>query len=373
VGGENRGQTGEFPFFQSDNPRLEKREFTSLTPIFPAACLSPRKSRIITARSTDYNSYVTGHHSHSHSHSHTHESGRSARSSLKLALIITTTFLVAEFIGALYTNSLALMADAGHMLTDVAALSLSFCAILFSTRRATPRKTYGFYRVEILAALLNGVLLILISIFIFYEAYERLLNPPQVKADWMLVIAVAGLASNLVSAYLLFGKHRESLNVRGAFFHVISDAVGSVGAILASLAILIGGYSVADPLISALVAVLILSSSWILIRDAVDILLEGTPSHINIVSLREQLGRVDGVGSVHDLHVWTLTSGVLAMSCHVVAQGGSSNRTELLTRVNGVAREMFRIDHTTIQIEDANLPQEVFESCNCHFGAWDSP
>jgi len=142
-------------------------------------------------------------------------------------------------------------------------------------------------------------------------------------------------------------------------------------AILASIAIIVSGYQVADPLISILVAVMILWSSWILIRDAVDILLEGTPAHINIVTLREQLGHVDGVGSVHDLHVWTLTSGVLAMSCHVVAGNDAFSRTELLTRVNDVARERFHIDHTTIQIEERNIPQELVDSCNCHFGPWD--
>jgi len=285
-------------------------------------------------------------------------------------LIITSTFLVAEFVGALYTNSLALLADSGHMLTDVAALSLSFFAMRFASRRATPRMTYGFYRVEILAALLNGVFLILVALYIFYEAYHRFLEPTSVKADWMLIVAVFGLLANLASAWVLFGKHHESLNVRGAFFHVLTDAIGSVGAILASVAIILGGYQLADPLISVLVAVLILWSSWVLIRDAVDILLEGTPSHINIVNLREQLGRVNGVGSVHDLHVWTLTSGVLAMSCHVVADA-NSNRTELLNRVNDVARAGFHIDHTTIQIEERNIPQELIDSCNCHFGAWD--
>jgi cobalt-zinc-cadmium efflux system protein len=233
--------------------------------------------------------------------------------------------------------------------------------------------TYGFYRVEILAALLNGVFLILVALYIFYEAYDRFFHPQSVKADWMLVVATSGLLANLASAWVLFGKHHESLNVRGAFFHVLTDAIGSVGAIIASIAIIVSGHQVADPLISVVVAVLILWSSWILIRDAVDILLEGTPSHINIVDLREQLGHVDGVGSVHDLHVWTLTSGVLAMSCHIVAKSDSFNRTELLTRVNGVARERFRIDHTTVQIEELNIPQELIQSCNCHFGAWDSP
>jgi cobalt-zinc-cadmium efflux system protein len=305
---------------------------------------------------------------HSHAGHHHHHAG----SSLKIALTITATFLVAEFIGALYTNSLALLADAAHMLTDVAALSLSLFAIRFASRRATPRMTYGFHRVEILAALVNGVFLVLVALYIFYEAFNRFKTPEIVKADWMLVVAVIGLLANLTSAWVLFGKHHESLNVRGAFFHVLTDALGALGAILASIAILVSGYTLADPLISVVVAVLILWSSWIVIRDAVDILLEGTPAHINIVSLREQICHVNGVGGVHDLHVWTLTSGVLAMSCHIVAENESYNRTDLLARVNDVARERFHIDHTTIQIEEGNLAQELVESCNCHFGAWDS-
>jgi cobalt-zinc-cadmium efflux system protein len=194
-----------------------------------------------------------------------------------------------------------------------------------------------------------------------------------VRADWMLVVASLGLVANMMSAFLLFGNHRESLNVRGAFFHVLSDAIGSVGAIIASLAIIFGGYQMADPLISLIVGLLILSSSWILIRDAVDILLESTPAHINIVDLREQLNGVAGVRSIHDLHVWTLTSGVLAMSCHVVVNGESHSRSEVLARVQSLARHNFRIDHTTIQIEEPTVPQEVFDTCNCHFGAWDSP
>ena len=294
------------------------------------------------------------------------------RQRLRLVFALVTAYMIAEGLGGWWTNSLALLADAGHMLTDVAALSLSLFAVRFASRRATPRKTYGFHRVEILAALLNGVFLVLVALYIFYEAYHRVLNPPAVKANWMLVVAIVGLLANMTSAYILFGKHHESLNVRGAFFHVLSDAIGSVGAILASIAILVSGYQIADPSISVLVAVLILWSSWILIRDAVDILLEGTPSHINIVNLREQLGRVAGVESVHDLHVWTLTSGMLAMSCHVVAQDDGLSRTELLTRVNGIARQRFHIDHTTIQIEEPNIPQDIVESCNCHFGAWDS-
>ena len=306
-----------------------------------------------------------------HAHHH-HDHRQSARGSLKLALIITSTFLVAEFLGALYTNSLALLADSAHMLTDVAALGMSFFAIRFATRRATPQKTYGFYRVEILAALLNGVLLVLIALYIFYEAYNRFRNPPDVKADWMLLVALMGLLANLASAYLLFGKQSHSLNVRGAFFHVLSDAIGSVGAIIASIAILTAGYTLADPLTSVVVAILILWSSWILIRDAVDILLEGTPAHVNIVDLREQLHGVEGVCSVHDLHVWTLTSGVMAMSCHVVADSNVGKRGDILARLKTVAHERFHIDHTTIQIEEQSL-EEALDSCDCQFGAWDSP
>ena len=300
-------------------------------------------------------------------HRHAH-----AKSALKPALIITAAFLVAEFIGALYTNSLTLLADSGHMLTDVAALSLSLAASWFATRPATPQKTFGFYRIEILAALLNGVILVLIALYVFYQALGRLSNPPEVHAGWMLVIAIVGLLINLVSAYLLFGEHRHSLNVRGALFHVISDAIGSAGAIVASLAILLGGYAIADPAISLVVAILILSSSWVLIRDAVDILLEGTPSHVDIVSLQHDLKEVGGVQSVHDLHVWTLTSGVLAMSCHVVISDEHLSRNLVLAEINELARERFRIDHTTVQIEEPGTPESVLESCDCHFGAWDS-
>jgi cobalt-zinc-cadmium efflux system protein len=318
---------------------------------------------------------LTGHARHGAGHHHHAGHRHGARGSLKLALIVTAGFFVAETVGAIYTNSLALLADAGHMLTDVAALSLSLAAEWFSTRRATPRKTYGFYRVEILAALVNGVLLVSIALYVFYEAYSRILAPPEIKAGWMLVVASLGLAANIVSAWLLYGAREHSLNIRGAFFHVIADAIGSAGAIVAGLLILWGGYTIADPLISAVVGVLILSSSWVLIRDSVDVLLEGTPSHVNIVALQNQLRDIDGVDSVHDLHVWTLTSGVLAMSCHVVVDKESFIRSAVLADVNRMVRERFRIDHTTVQIEEPSAPDAkgAFDACNCQFGAWDIP
>jgi cobalt-zinc-cadmium efflux system protein len=176
----------------------------------------------------------------------------------------------------------------------------------------------------------------------------------------------------MLSAYWLFGNRKDNLNVRGAFFHVIGDAVGSVGAVIAGLAILLGGYQIADPIISAVVGVLILFSSWILIRDAVDILLEGTPAHVNIVNLQEQLKEIPGVSSVHDLHVWTLTSGMIAMSSHVVMADDSSSRGAVLAKVKTLAREQFQIDHTTVQIEDANTNEQIMESCDCNLGAWHS-
>jgi len=302
---------------------------------------------------------------------HTHREPHTG-TGLKPALIITATLMIAEFVGALYTNSLALLADSGHMLTDVAALSLSLAAAWFATRRATPQKTFGFYRVEILAALLNGVLLILIAIYIFYAAFHRLKNPPEVEAGWMLIVASVGLIANLLSAFLLFGEHRHSLNVRGALFHVVSDAIGSAGAIVASIVILLTGYYAADPAISILVGVLILSSSWVLIRDAVDVLLEGTPAHVNIVSLQGEMRGISGVESVHDLHVWTLTSGILAMSCHVVISKGELSRNTVLSEVKELARERFHIDHTTVQLEEPGSPESVLDSCDCQFGAWDS-
>lgn len=298
-----------------------------------------------------------------------HGQSRDAAGSLRIALAITASVMVVEFIGGIYSNSLALLADAGHMLTDVAALSLSSFAIWFASKPATPRKTFGFHRVEILGALVNGVLLVLVALWVFYETYNRILAPPAVRADIMLVVASGGLAANLASAYILFGKQSESLNVRGAFFHVLSDAIGSVGAITASLLIMFFGWTSADAVTSGIVGVLILSSSWILIRDAVDILLESAPSHINLKTLKDQLVHTAGVASVHDLHVWTLTSGVIAMSCHVVVSGSPQPQSDILGRVNRVAHDRFRIDHTTIQIEHHDASDQDLESCNCHFGA----
>jgi len=290
-------------------------------------------------------------------------SGAQPTRALWIALTLTGLFTLVEFAGGWFTNSLALMADAGHMLTDAAALGLSIFALGFAARPATARKTYGFQRVEILAALVNGVTLVVISLVIFYEAYERLLNPPPVKSGPMLVIACAGLVVNLLCASALHRSHSSNLNVRGALLHVIGDALGSVGAIVAGILMLTKGWYMADPMISFVVGLLILYSSWRLVKDSVDILLEGTPAHIDLEMVHNALSSVEGVASIHDLHIWTLTSGIHAMSCHVVVCG-DDDRHQILEQLSDIVRSRFKIDHTTIQLEEVSLRHQENHSCH---------
>jgi len=236
------------------------------------------------------------------------------------------------------------------MLTDAAALSLSLFAVGFILRPATSEKTYGYFRVEILAALINGSALLVIAFFILYEAYQRFLQPEAIKSLEMLVIATVGLVANLICARILHQCEVDSLNIRGAFLHVIGDVLGSLGAILASLVILFWKAYWADPAISVLVSFLILYSAWKLVKDAVLVLLEGTPSHVNLAAMKQALCKVAGVDSIHDLHVWTLTSGVHAMTCHAVVVQ-ENGRRRILEQLIAVSREQFKILHATIQIE----------------------
>jgi cobalt-zinc-cadmium efflux system protein len=264
--------------------------------------------------------------------------------------MITGSWFLVELAAGFYTNSLALIADAAHMITDVAALSLSFFALKISARPATHQKTYGYVRAEILAALANGVLLVVISIYIFYEAYSRLLSPPVVKSTPMLIVAGVGLMANLTTAGLLYRSQHENLNIRGAFLHVVGDTLGSVGAIIAGIVMVVWRWYLADPLISVLVALLVLYSSWQLVRESVDVLLEGTPRHLNISSILADLGSVRGVLSVHDLHVWSITSHMPAMSCHIVLRRDADPAAVLQT-LSRLMRDKYHIEHTTIQIE----------------------
>lgn len=283
-----------------------------------------------------------------HNHAHT-PAGKNKRR-LTIVFGLTTLYLVVEVIGGLLTRSLALLADAGHMLTDVAGLGLALLAIRFAERPATPQRTYGFYRVEILASLANAVVLVGISFYILYEAYERFRDPPEVQSGTMLLVAFVGLIVNIIGIYLLRTASEESLNMKGAYFEVLSDMLTSIGVIVAGVIMLTKGWYYADPLISAGIGLFILPRTWMLLRDAVGVLLEGTPSDINLAALREAISGVAGVASVHDLHVWSLTSGVNAMSAHAVLAEGASH-DEVLAAVQQRVTTDFKIAHATVQVE----------------------
>src|SRR6266550_5789350 len=245
------------------------------------------------------NSFLSDGQPHVHRHGH----GSRSRGRLSIVLLLTAVYMIAELLGGLWTGSLALLADAGHMLADVAALTLALMAVWFGARPATPRKTFGYYRLEILAALINGAALILVSFLILYEAYQRWASPPMVRSTVMMAVASGGLLVNLGCAWLLHRDRKEDLNVRGAWLHVIGDALGSVGAIIAGALMSIFGWYAADPLFSAIIALLIVWSSWHLIRESTNILLEGTPAHINLAAVEDAILETNGVDDVHDLHL----------------------------------------------------------------------
>lgn len=283
-------------------------------------------------------------------HAHNHSAAGKNKKRLAIVLGLTTAYLVAEVIGGLLTHSLALLADAGHMLTDVAGLILALFAIRFAERPATPERTYGYYRIEILAALVNAVVLIGISLYILYEAYERFRNPPEVQSGGMLAVALVGLVVNIAGIYLLKSASEESLNMKGAYFEVLSDMLTSIGVIAAGIIMLTTGWYYADPIISAGIGVFILPRTWMLLRDAVGVLLEGTPHDVNLAALRESIGTVEGVADVHDLHVWSLTSGMNAMSVHAVLADHSLH-DEVLAAVQKKVTSEFKIAHATVQVE----------------------
>jgi len=283
-------------------------------------------------------------------HAHNHSAAGKNKKRLAIVLALTSAYLVAEVIGGLLTHSLALLADAGHMLTDVAGLILALLAIRFAERPATPERTYGYYRIEILAALVNAVVLIGISLYILYEAYERFRNPPEIQSGGMLAVALVGLVVNIAGIYLLKSASEESLNMKGAYFEVLSDMLTSIGVIAAGIIMLTTGWYYADPIISAGIGVFILPRTWMLLRDAVGVLLEGTPHDVNLAALRESIRTVEGVADVHDLHVWSLTSGMNAMSVHAVLADHSLH-DEVLAAVQKKVTSEFKIAHATVQVE----------------------
>ncbi|WNG37390.1 cation transporter [Archangium minus] len=299
-----------------------------------------------------------GGHGHAHGHgkpvrrssSSLKEERRKDRTRLLFALALTGTIAVAEAVGGYITNSLALMSDAGHMLTDISALGLSLLALWFAGKPADLKKTYGYYRMEILSALLNGVLLLGITGVIVVEAWERFRAPAEVRLGPMAVVATIGLLANLGALGFLHQTH--SMNVRGAFLHVLGDALSSVGVLVGAAVMWLTGWYVIDPIISVVISVVIVVGALRLVRDAVDVLLEAVPSHVDMSVVKELLLKVQGVRDVHDLHVWTIASGMYALSAHlVVADPMVCNNDEILSAVKHELFDRFGIDHTTIQIE----------------------
>lgn len=296
------------------------------------------------------------HHGHGHHHGHAHEHAAGNRKGLTIALIITGGIMILEFVGGLLTNSLALLSDSAHMLSDTAAIALSLAAFWFAARPPSANKSYGYYRFEILAALFNGLTLFVMAGFIVFEAYERFIDPPEVAGGTMMVIALVGLAANLISAWSLMRKSdiKGNINVRSAYLHILGDALGSVGAILAGLLMLLFDWYIADPIISVIVALLILRSAWQVVNHTIHILMEGTPAAIDAREVEETLLAIRGVKDLHDLHIWTITSGLDSLSCHLIIEDDQDCQVVLQEAIRRI-EERFRIQHTTIQIEKSQL------------------
>ena len=282
-----------------------------------------------------------------HTHEHEHEAGN--RRALALALALTASYTVVEVVGGFLTGSLALLADAVHMLSDNVALALALAAVWLAAKPATPERTFGYKRAEVLAALANGVLLVALAIWIFVEAAMRLADPRGVEAGWMLVVALIGIGVNVASGGIL-SPARGSINVEAAFRHVVADLLGSLGVLVAAIIVLVTGWLRVDPLVSILIGILVLASSWAILRDTTSILLESSPRGIATREVGLRLAGAPGVVEVHDLHIWTITSGFPALSAHVLVRSGEDchQRRRELERL---LREEFAIEHTTLQVD----------------------
>lgn len=286
---------------------------------------------------------------HTHAHPHPHDSP-SALGRLGVVFAITVVFMVVEWLVGLWTGSLALISDAGHMLTDSTALALSFCASWLSRRPPNPRQSFGYVRAEILAALLNAAFLLVLAVFILKEAFERLGSPREIPGVPMLLVACAGLVVNLVAAFLLARDAKGNLNIHGAFLHVLFDALGSVAAIVAGLAIVFFGFYLADSLVAFLLATLIVIGSWRLLWQSIHVLMEGTPRHLNLEALRARILEHEQVRDICDLHVWCLTPTITHASAHIVTHTWDE-RGRTLDELTQILRLEFQIDHVTLQLE----------------------
>ena len=301
-------------------------------------------------------------------HSHSHSAANANQRRLLIALAITALMTVVELVGGVLSNSLALLGDAGHMFTDTLALGLSVVALTLAKRPASQTRTYGFHRAEVLAALTNGTILVLICGFIFYESYQRLVSPPEVRGSLMLVVAAIGFLANLIGILILRSASRDNLNVKGAFLHMWGDTISSIGVIVASVIILVTGWTMVDPIISIFIGLLILRGAISLVLESSDILLEAVPKHLDVPQISSALKEIEGIRDVHDLHLWTITSGIYALSCHLLIEDRMvSSSSHIVEEVNQALSQKFGIGHSTLQLEC----EECKDSPVCHLS--DSP
>ncbi len=286
----------------------------------------------------------------------------STQRNMLIVLSITAVIMIAEIIGGLLANSLALLSDAGHMLTDILALGLSVVAMSFAQKPPTSSKTYGFYRLEILAAFFNGMLLLFISLYIFYEAYQRLLQPEEIKGLFMLVVASIGLLANGVGILVLRKSAHKNLNVKSALFHIVGDTISSVGVIGGGLVILYTGWYLVDSVISICIGMLILRGAYSLAKESIDIFLEATPKDIDIEELLDDVHKIEGLKEMHHLHLWTITSGIYAMSAHVLIDDLLTSRSAIiLEEIERLLQGKYNIEHTTIQFECESCGEDLVE------------
>lgn len=320
---------------------------------------SPVSASAVENHAEQDHDHKAGSHSHGHSHG---DAKKLSKTRLFTVLGLTGSFMIIEAVGGFMTGSLSLVADAGHMLGDVAALALAVFAMWLSSKPANASRTFGYHRSEILAALANSVMLVVISIFVFGEAISRFSSPPAVQSMPMLIVAIGGLIVNLISMRLLTESAEKSLNAKAAYLEVFSDMISSAGVIVASIVMMNTGGYIADPLLSAFLAVFILWRTWGLLKESIDILMENAPEHVNLQELTAAIAAVPGVVAVHDLHVWTITSGMISMSGHVAIQENADPES-ILDQLKELLEHKYEIDHTTIQLERENKARKCNDIC----------
>lgn len=306
-------------------------------------------------------------HLHKHEHDHHHDEERilledphpnnyeKNRRALWIAILITGVIMVVEFIGGYLSNSLALMSDAGHMLTDIMSLVLSLFALQLATRTPSSTRTYGLYRMEILAALINGTTLILLSVYIIYEAYIRFTSPEAVDSKTMILIAAIGFIANGVALYAMKRSSKESLNIRGAYLHILGDALSSVGVIVGGFIIYFTNWNMVDPIISVAISLVILRGAFLLVKDSANVLLDAVPKDVDLEEVQKAVKKIAGVKDLHHIHLRALASGIYALSAHVLIDDIQMSHTgQIIQDINRLLSERFQISHTTIQLECEN-------------------